>query len=216
MIVTIGSIFSGVLVGIIANLLTPYIKKKFQPKIKIKQKPTITNIQPESKNDQSIETWREFNKRKLCNNLVAIFFYGASYWVLFYAFFMPLSFYSFPDGINVNLTNSKIPINYIINEKNIYIICMVLAIFTFFILIPFIKYLTNRLCGFLWKYIEITQLKYNAIFLLITFFMSTFLMGNIHYLLHIDATWWNSIKYYLLILPALVFVAFAAGKRGLY
>lgn len=195
-----------IILGIMANILTPYFQNYFRLKT------PKENIKPELDNDDSesndIEKWRAKNRQKLTNDVNRAILYLFPYFTMFSAIYLSVIFHGGFFNPSVDLLESKLSINFIINEENLSLIAAVIGALLY---LPFWK-ISQILATFIAKkvseYSKVDEIRYLSFVALIMIFWSFFIAGNISWVLSHSATWFGSIKTSLLIWILLFLSAF--------
>jgi len=177
-----------IILSMIANVLTPVFQNFF------KIKPVTVPDIPEQQIPEPV------------------YFYGFSYFAMYMAFFIPLSLNGGLVNPTVNLIDSKLAIDYGINQDNLSTICAIFGVFAYG---PFWK-LSQLIASFIGiivvRFAFVNEVKYLAFTVLAMVFWAFFIAGNVSWVLNADAGWFDSIKLSL-ILWFLMFFSALANKR---
>ncbi|WP_295054630.1 hypothetical protein [Sulfuricurvum sp.] len=199
-----------IILSIVANILTPYFQNIF--KITPASVPDVSEPTFPESDSVSVEESRAINRAKLDIALNKIFFYGYSYFVMYMAFYVPISLHGGLLNPNVNLIDSKFAIDFIINKDNLSMISAIFGVFAYFPFWKLSQLMANFLSSIVTKFIFISELRYLALTAFMMIFWAFFIAGNVTWILNEQATWFNSIKSSLL-LWVLLFFAIISNKR---
>lgn len=192
--VFLGAVMAIVL-GVTANLISPYVKEFMGVRYGFDEQPPPS--MPEPPND--LKGWREFNKRKLETTVSKMFTYGFSYFAMYLAFYVPLVISGGFINTSVNLQPTRLGLEFVIDSENISIICACMAVFLYFPFWKLAKTISLYVCKLLWQFTFINEIKFFAIACMAMIFCAFFIAGNINYFLNLQAGWWESIRFSLMI-----------------
>ncbi|WP_226646917.1 hypothetical protein [Microbulbifer variabilis] len=194
-----------IILSMIANVLTPFFQGLF--KIKPIIVPEVLEREIPEPPPSDIEEWRTQNRAKLESVIGKVYFYGFSYFVMYMAFYIPISLHGGLFNPTVNLIDSKLTINYIINQENLSTICAIFGILAY---APFWK-LSQLIASFIGsiviRFTFVNEVKYFAFTVLAMIFWAFFIAGNVSWVIHAGASWFDSIKLSLILWFLLFFLA---------
>lgn len=206
------AIISGVLAivcGIAANLLTPAARKAlgFRPEpppkaVKIQQVPEVES--------DNIEARRAANRRRLSELVAQCYFYGASFYVLFAAIYLPLGFKHFGASEPLDFTTTRIPIHVALSPDHFATLAAVVALILY---VPCWLLAVRVASGVarIWRnYQQVTSIRFGAFITLAMFVFGFFICGNWIYLLFPQNSYLASVIYPFV---AILFVAGVASSR---
>lgn len=204
---------AAILFGIIANSLTPFFQNLFKiGSIEPQHDKPKDEVEPQPEKHQApnrLEEWRAKNREKLANDTNRILLYLFPYVAMFLSVYAPIMLHGGLFSPSVNLAESRLAIDYIIDETNLSLIS---AVFGFFLFLPFweISHVIAMLIAKkLSEYKKIDEIRLLAFISLVMIFWAFFIAGNVSWILNISATWLDSIKTSLLIWVLLSLAAFA-------
>lgn len=199
-----------VILSMIANLLTPYFRDFFN--IKPPKTPGVPKEQIPAPDPSNVEEWRAQNRAKLEAVVGKVYFYGFSYFAMYMAFYIPMMLKGGLLHPAINLAESKLAIDYIINEDNLSTVCATFGVLAF---APFWK-LSQFIAGFIStiivRFASVNEVKYLAFTVLLMVFWAFFIAGNVSWVLNADAKWFGSIKMSLMLWVLLFFSALPNRK----
>jgi hypothetical protein len=199
-----------IILSMIANLLTPFFQDLF--KIKPVNVPDIPDSQIPEPDPANVDEWRAQNRAKLEAVVGKVYFYGFSYFAMYMAFFIPLSLNGGLVQPIVNLADSKLAIDYIINSDNLSTICAVFGILAYGPFWKLSQLIANGVSSIVVRFTFVNEVKYLAFTLLAMVFWSFFVAGNVSWVLNLEAGWFDSIKFSLILWFLLFFSALANKK----
>lgn len=185
-----------IVLGVMANLITPYLEKFFKHDHEFEERPPAS---PPKQPSEDLEGWRELNRRELETVVNKVFTYGFSYFAMYLAFYVPLVISGGYIDTSVNLQSTRFGLEFIIDSENISIICAYMAVFLY---LPFWKLaqtISSYVCKLLWRFTFINEIKFLAITCMSMIFCAFFIAGNVNYFLSLQAGWWESIRFSLMI-----------------
>ena len=198
-----------IILSMIANFLTPFFQDFFNIKPpKVPSVPDSPIAEPEPLN---VDEWRRKNREKLNTVLGKVYFYGFSYFAMYMAFYVPIALNGGLLHPIVNLAESKLGIEYIINEDNISMICAIFGILAYAPFWKLSQFIASLISSIVVRFTFVNEVKYLAFTVLSMVFWSFFIAGNVSWVLSIEAEWFDSIKLSLL-LCVMVFFAGLAKK----
>ena len=199
-----------IVLSMIANVLTPYFQELF--KIKPVAVPELTEQPIPDPEPSSVDEWRAQNRAKLEAIVGKAFFYGFSYFAMYMAFYVPLFINGGFLHPTINLIDSKLAIDYTINEENLSTVCAIFGVLAYG---PFWK-LSQLIAGFVSsiaiRYTFVNETKYLAFTVLAMILWAFFTAGNVAWVLNTNAEWFDSIKLSF-ILWLLLFLSAIANKK---
>lgn len=199
-----------IILSMIANVLTPFFQDFF--KIKPVTVPDIPEQEIPEPDSSNVEEWRAQNRAKLEAVIGKVYFYGFSYFAMYMAFFVPISFNGGIVNPTVNLIDSKLAIDYVINNDNLSTICAIFGVLTY---TPFWKvsqFIASFVSSIVVRFTFVNEVKYLAFTVLAMVFWSFFIAGNVSWVLNANAGWFDSIKFSLMLWFLLFFSALANKK----
>jgi len=131
----IGAI-AAIVLGIAANILTPHVEET----LKIgrpKNPPLPIEIEEpgESASDEELEAWRAYNRRKLKVFWWQVYVYGASFFAMYMAVFLPLSWSAGLSADAINLSFTRLDVDVILNRERFSTLSALLAILLYTMLV---------------------------------------------------------------------------------
>jgi hypothetical protein len=158
------AIVSGLLAivcGIAANLLTPAARKAlgFRPE----PPPEATKAEQVSEEtDENIEAHRAANRRRLSELVAQCYFYGASFYVLFAAIYLPLGFKHFGSSGPLNFATTRIPIQGVLPSANFATLAAVIALLLYVPCWLFAVQVASRVARIWRSYQRVTFIRFGA------------------------------------------------------
>jgi hypothetical protein len=198
-----------IILSMIANFLTPFFQDFFN--IKPPKVPSVADTPIAEPEPLNVDEWRRKNREKLNTVLGKVYFYGFSYFAMYMAFYVPIALNGGLLHPIVNLAESKLGIEYIINEDNISMICAIFGILAYAPFWKLSQYIASLISSIVVRFTFVNEVKYLAFTVLSMVFWSFFIAGNVSWVLSIEAEWFDSIKLSLL-LCVMVFFAGLAKK----
>jgi len=199
-----------IILSIIANVLTPFFQDLF--KTKPVTVPDIPEQQIPDPDPSNVEEWRAQNRAKLEAVVGKVYFYGFSYFAMYMAFFIPLSLNGGIVNPTVNLIDSKLAIDYVINQDNISAICAIFGVLAYGPFWKLSQLIANLVSSVVVRFTFVNEVKYLAFTVLAMVFWAFFIAGNVSWVLNADVGWFDSIKFSLF-LWFLLFFSALANKR---
>lgn len=199
-----------IILSMIANVLTPFFQYFF--KFKLVTVPDAPEHEIQDLESSNVEEWRAQNRAKLEAVVGKVYFYAFSYFAMYMAFFIPISLNGGLVNPTVNLIDSKLAIDYIINKDNLSTICAIFGVLAY---APFWKvsqFIASFISSIVVRFTFVNEVKYLAFTVLAMVFWSFFISGNVSWVLNTNAGWFDSIKLSL-ILWFLLFFSALANKR---
>ncbi|MDO6564229.1 hypothetical protein Q4488_12615 [Amphritea sp. 1_MG-2023] len=205
----IGSVVA-IILSMIANVLTPFFQDFF--KIKPVTVPDVPEQEIQEPEPSNVEEWRAQNRAKLEAVVGKVYFYGFSYFAMYMAFFISISLNGGLVNPTINLIDSKLAIDYVINKDNLSTICAIFGVLAY---APFWKvsqFIASFISSIVVRFTFVNEVKYLAFTVLAMVFWSFFIAGNVSWVLNVDAGWFDSIKLSLILWFLLFFSALANKK----
>ncbi|BBI98467.1 hypothetical protein FGKAn22_01600 [Ferrigenium kumadai] len=199
-----------IILSMIANVLTPLFQDFF--KIKPVTVPDIPEQQIPEPEPSNVEEWRAQNRAKLEAVVGKVYFYGFSYFAMYMAFFIPLSLNGGLINPTVNLIDSKLAIDYVINEGNLSTICAIFGVLAYGPFWKLSQLIASFISAIVVRFTFVNEVKYLAFTVLAMVFWAFFIAGNVSWVLNADAGWFDSIKLSLILWFLLFFSALANKK----
>lgn len=199
-----------IILSMIANVLTPFFQDLF--KIKPVTVPDIPEQEIQEPDPSNVEEWRAQNRAKLESVVGKVYFYGFSYFAMYMAFFIPISLNGGLVNPTVNLIDSKLTIDYIINKDNLSTVCAVFGVLAYAPFWKISQFIASFISSIVVRFTFVNEVKYLAFTVLAMVFWSFFIAGNISWLLNANAGWFDSIKLSLILWFLLFFSALANKK----
>ena len=199
-----------ILLNMISNILTPYFQDFFKGKTAtVPEIPEEPIPEPDPLN---VEEWRAQNRAKLEAVVGKISFYGFSYFAMFMAFYIPVAINGGLIHPEINLANSKIAIDYIVNEDNLPKLCAIFGVLAYAPFWKLSELIASIVSSVAVKFTSVNEVKYLAFTVLSMIFWAFFIAGNVSWLLTLEASWFDSIKMSLFLWVLLFFSAIANKK----
>tara|TARA_Y100000588_G_scaffold385623_1_gene479374 strand:+ start:716 stop:1351 length:636 start_codon:yes stop_codon:yes gene_type:complete len=200
-----------IILSMIANVLTPFFQDFFKtkPVATVPEIPDQPMPEPEPAN---IEEWRAKNRAKLEAVVGKVYFYGSSYFAMYMAFYIPIALNGGLLNPTVNLTESRLAIDYVINKENLSTICAIFGVLAYAPCWKFSQLIANFVSSIVVKFTFVNEVKYLAFTVLAMVFWSFFIAGNVSWVLNAEAGWFDSVKMSL-ILWLLLFLSALSNKK---
>ena len=196
--------------GMIANLLTPFVQNLFTIKpVTVPNIPEKQIMEPDSSN---IEEWRAQNRVKLETMVSKVFFYAFAYLAMFMALLIPFYLNGGLFNPTANLIDSRLAIDYIINQDNLTKICAIFGILAYGAFWKLSQLIADFITTIAVRFTFVNEVKYLAFTVLVMVFWAFFIAGNVYWILNPDVGWFYSIKYSLILWFLLFFYALS-NKR---
>ncbi len=199
-----------IILSMIANVLTPFFQDFF--KIKPVTVPDIPEQQITEPDPLNVEEWRARNRAKLESIVGKVYFYGFSYFAMYMAFFIPLSLNGGLVKPTINLIDTKLAIDYVINQDNLSTICAIFGVLAYAPLWRVSQLIASFVSSIVVQFTFVNEVKYLAFTVLAMVFWTFFIAGNVSWVLNADAGWFDSIKFSLILWFLLFFSALANRK----
>ena len=207
----IGSV-AAIALGIAANILTPHVEKTLQihrpnnpPKLDEGYEPD------ENASDEELESWRANNRRKVELLFWQIYVYGASFFAMYMAVFLPLSWSAGIAEEGINLVDTRLGLDIVLHRENF---SSVAAIFAIVLYIP-CWYVAQKIADLItsvaFRYGSVNEVRYGAFIALGMFFMALLVAGHMIFILNTSKGYFESV-----ILPFVVLLVvgmFASSRR---
>lgn len=152
-----------------------------------------------------LEARRESNRKRLVELVAQVYFYGASFYVLFAAIYLPLSFKNFGTPKSLDFLSTRLPLDLTLASHNFSTVALVAA-FTLYIPCWLLSIKVASLVARIWhNYQEVTPLRFGLFITLSMFLFGFLICGNWIYILYPQ----NS--YVMSVLLPFVIILLAAG-----
>ena len=196
-----------IILSMIANVLTPFFQDFF--KIKPASVPDVPEQEIPEPDPSNVEEWRAQNRATLEIVVGKVIFYSLSYVAMYMAFFIPISLNGGLVNPTVNLIDSKLAIDYVINNDNLSRICAIFGILAYASFWKVSQFIASFVSSIVARFTFVNEVKYLAFTTLAMVVWSFFIAGNVSWALNANAGWLDSIKlslmlWFLLFFPALV------------
>lgn len=207
------AIFGGVvavILGMIANILTPHFQRFFGVK-----PPTVPDVfdQPAPEpQPENLEEWRAQNRARLEALVGKVYFYGFSYLAMYMAFYIPMVMNGGLLNPRINLVDSKLAIDFIIDSNNLSMISAFFGVIAFAPFWKLSKVIASFIASIVVRFTFVNDVKLLAFTVLAMVFWAFFVAGNVSWIFKLEATWFESIKLSLT-LWLLLFLSAFANKR---
>lgn len=199
-----------IILSMIANVLTPFFQDFF--KIKPVTAPDVPEQEIPEPDPTNVEEWRAQNRAKLESVVGKVYFYGFSYFAMYMAFFIPISLNGGLVNPAVNLIDSKLAIDYVINSDNLSTICAIFGVLAYAPFWKISQFIASFVSSIVVRFTFVNEVKYLAFTVLAMVFWSFFIAGNVSWVLNANADWFDSIKLSLMLWFLLFFAALANKK----
>lgn len=198
-----------IILSMLANILTPI----FQDFFKIKHS-TISDIHensiPEPEPEPSnVEEWRAKNRAKLDAVVGKVYFYAFSYFTMYMAFYLPIILNGGLLHPVVNLIDSRLAIDYIINENNLSTVSAIFGVLAYGPFWKLSQFIASFISSIIIRFMSVNEVKYLALTVLAMVFWAFFIAGNVSWVLNPKVEWFDSIKLSLILWLLLFFSALA-------
>ncbi len=174
--------------------------------------PDIPEQQIQEPDTSNVQEWRAQNRAKLEAVVSKVYFYGFSYFAMYMAFFVPLSSNGGLFNPTVNLIDSKLALDYVINQDNLPTICAVFGVLTYAPFWKMSQLIASLINSIVVRFTFVNEVKYLAFTVLAMVFFAFFVAGNVSWVLNANAGWLDSIKSSLILWVVLFFSALANRK----
>lgn len=199
-----------IVLSMVANILTPFFQSFF--KIEPPALPDISEQPIQEPEPSNIDDWRAQNRAKLETVVGKVYFYGFSYFAMYMAFYIPFMLNGGLIHPTVNIAESKLAIDFIVDENNLSTICAVFGVLAYFPFWKLSQFIASVVSSILVRYTFVNEVKYLAFTVLAMIFWAFFIAGNVSWVLNTQASWFDSVKLSLLLWVLLFFSAFASKK----
>lgn len=199
-----------IVLSMIANLLTPCLQEFFKIKpVRACEPPEQPIADPEPSN---VDEWRAQNRAKLETVVGKVFFYGFSYFAMYMAFYIPLSINGGLLNPTINLIDSRLALDFVIDENNLSTICAIFGVLAFGPFWKLSQLIASIVSSIVVRFTFVNEVKFLAFTVLAMVFWAFFIAGNVSWVLNPEADWFSSIQLSLILWFLLFFSALANKK----
>lgn len=210
MLATLFSGFFAIACGIAANLLTPSVRRALALDVPLLQSPR-PQVWTETERPTDIDFQRAKNRQRLKELLAQCYFYGMSYYALFAALYLPLRFKEFGSRTALELSSTRIPIEFTILSEQFVVFAIVGA---FVLCIPCWS-LAVKMAAFvarIWhKYQEVNAVRFGSFITLAMLLFAFVISGHWIFLLYPKNSYLGSVL--IPFMGMLVAAGFASSRR---
>ncbi|QJQ95376.1 MULTISPECIES: hypothetical protein [Halomonadaceae] len=196
-----------VVLSMTANVLTPHFQRFFG--VKPVTVPDVSDQPAPEPEPENLEEWRAQNRARLEVLVGKVYFYGFSYLAMYMAFYISLAIDGGLLNPSINLAESKLAIDFIIDENNLSTICAVFGVIAFAPFWKLSKVIASLIASVVVRFTFVNDVKLLAFTVLAMVFWAFFVAGNVSWILNPTATWFGSIKLSLMLWLLLFFSALA-------
>ncbi|MBE0448854.1 MAG: hypothetical protein IBX64_12325 [Actinobacteria bacterium] len=198
--------------GIAANILTPHVEKKLKiRRLRNPPKPIESYEPDENASDEELEAWRSNNRRKAELLFWQIYVFGASFFAMYMALFLPLSWSSGISTESINLATTRLGLDVVLLHQNFSTISAIFAIILYIPCWYVAQKIADLITSIALRYGAVNEIRYGAFIALGMFFMALLIAGHVIFILNPSKGYIESV-----ILPFIVLLAvgaFASSRR---
>lgn len=199
---------TAIVLNMIASYLYPYFYNLLKGKLpKLPEIPEPSDKEIIEKEPESVEEWRRKNRATFKRVVEKVYFYAFAYIAMYLAFYIPVSFSGNPIDANIDLSHSRLAIDYVINEENL---SKISAIFGVLAYAPFWKLsqmIANVVSSIVIRFTFVNEVKYLAFTALSMLLWAFFIAGNVSWALNPESVWLDTVSTSLILWLVLMGVA---------
>lgn len=198
--------------GIAANILTPHVEEKLRIRRPNNPPKSVEDYEPDDNaSDEELEAWRANNRRKAELLFWQIYVFGTSFFAMYMAVFLPLSWSAGIAEGSINFADTRLGLDLVLQRENF---SSVAAIFAIVLYIPcwyVAQKIADLITSIALRYGAVNEVRYGAFIALGMFFMALLVAGHMIFILNSSKEYFESVVLPFVVL--LVVGMFASSRR---
>jgi len=207
----IGALFA-VALGIVANILTPHVQEKLS--LPRPQNPVPPKTRPAPRpdsTDEDLAAWRAENRSKLNLFSWQVYVYGVSFFAMFAAINIPLTWVAGMGTQPLNLETTRLSLNHVLQSNQFPTISALGAMILYLPCWFLSQKVANLITSITLRYSDVNETRYAAFVGLGMLFMALLVAGHTIFLLNSNSSYLASVV--APFVAVLVIGALVSGRR---
>ncbi|WP_286271633.1 hypothetical protein [Thalassotalea hakodatensis] len=197
--------------GVAANIITPHVENKL--KIRLPDHPSKTeNFEPnKNASDDELEVWRANNRRNAQLLFWKFYVFGASFFAMYLAVFLPLSWSAGISENSINLAGSRLGFDYTVTRDNFSTVATIFAMILYIPCWYVAQKIADLITSIAHRYGAVNEIKYGVFIALGMLFMALLVAGHMIFILNPSKSYIESVVLPFIVL--LIVGIFASSRR---